>query len=343
MARINNKRGINQVPNTTDFNAKFVAPDISVKDLNSFVFFQGVRIKVYKSLWCPNRKSIDGSEHPIDCPLCDDQELIDVDPLDTFVAIQGQSKEQLINPEQIGYNWEEQTVLATFLSGVEVSYYTKVELQDYTNIFKELVQRQVTGQVVISSFTPTDYTASTGVVEVPDSVDTSLIRLNDIFTDSIGSRFVIEGDIVEDVGSKSFTILLNQTVDLNSGATVVRPDVDRLKFKAHSVDKIIDDTGIFYEEDADFIVDRNGDIEWLTTGSKPIDKAIYSILYNTLVSFRAIRAIHSNRFGTLKEKRAELEVAEYPQQWILKKLYLFRKEDSESGQKLEPNKIFPPE
>ena len=79
----------------------------------------------------------------------------------------------------------------------------------------------------------------------------------------------------------------------------------------------------------------------MVTNHKPPDKSLYTILYNTLVAFRAIRAMHSNRYGTDNTKKAEAETIEYPQQWVLKLLVLFNKKDSENGQKLEANSIFP--
>jgi len=345
MARRNKTRGSTQVPNNKDFNPKQIAPDISVRDLDTFIFQQGVRVKVYKTLWCPNRKSIDGAEHNISCPICLGTEFVDLDPIDTFAGIQSQTQEQLISPDDLGYQWKEQTVLATFSSGVELSYYTKVELTDYTNVHKELVQRQPGDIEVIASFTPVSYTASTGLIIVPDTVDLNTVVIGDVFVDSTSSRFVIRGDIDNTTGSKSFTIRKNQTVSTAIGATIRREDIDRLQFKAFCVDIIVDEDGLRYYESKDFEVDRNGDIHWLSGGAarKPADKKIYSIHYNTTVAYRAIRAIHSNRYGTESAKSNKIKVVEYPQQWVLKKLFLFKKEDSESGQQLDPNKIFPPE
>jgi hypothetical protein len=264
--RINTSRGSKERPNNTDFNLKQAATNIDYKDLNSFIWDQGVRIKVYKTLFCARVKSIDGSEHEINCPICNGSGFIDVSPTETVAAIQNQIRSNNINPDQIGTAWEEQTAFMTFLSGIELSYYTRIELMDYTNVYKQLVQRQV---------------------------------------------------------------------DTN---------IDRLQFKATSVDYLIDYDGIIYIPGNDFIVDRNGDIEWLigTGTKKPADKKIYSIHYNTLVAYRAIEAVHCDRFGSDGIKKDHLEVIEYPQMWKIKKLYLFHHEDSESGAKLNPNKLWSP-
>jgi len=337
--RVNKTRGSKSVPNTTNYNPKMVAPQIRVKDLNTMVFQQGVRVRVYKTLWCPNRKSIDGVEHEIDCKLCKGTSFIDIDCKESYAHIQSQTKEQLINPENTGYNKEEGVAFATFISDIELSYYSKIELMDYTHQIKELVQKQVGGSL-LTSFTPTSYTASTGVVVVPDTVDTYLIRVNDVFIDGNGARFPILGSFTYEDGSKSFKIAKNKTVSLLAGANVSRSNIDRLQHKAFSVDVLIDEDGKRYTQDADFEVDRNGDIRWLTA-NKPADKSIYTILYNTFVAYRAIRAMHSNRYGTDNTKVANAETIEYPQQWVIKLLILFKKSDSENGQELEANQIFP--
>lgn len=344
MARINKSRGPVVPSDTEKFNPKLISPNIRVKDLDTMVYQQGVRVKVYKTLWCPNVKSIDGMEHEINCPLCRGTEFIDTDCEETLAFIQGQQREHKINLEEIGTNWEEQTVLATFLSGVELTYYTKVELMDYTNLFVEMVQRQVTGGNAVPAFTPTGYDAETGYVTVDDTVDLYQVRNNMVFLDADNNRFAIEGTPINTTGSKKFFIGKDLSPNIGGASTIIIPDVDRLKFSAYQVNVLIDKCGDRYHEGQDFVIDRNGDIEWLSCpdARKPADASIYTIHYDTLVAFRAIRAIHSNRFLSNSEKRTEMEVVEAPQQWMLKKLYLFDKKDSESGQKLDPNKIFEP-
>ena len=263
--RINKYRGSKSVPNAEKYNPRQVPADIRVKDLNTLIYHQGVRVKVYQTLFCPNLKSIDGKEHNIDCQVCQGLNFIDLNPIETHAFIQGQSREVLFEANNTGTNFEEQTVLASFIGGIEISYYTRIELVDYAEIYKQLVQRQPFG------------------------------------------------------------------------------DIDRLHFKAVKMDAIIDQNGVQYFENTDFVLDRNGDIQWLSElGSKrPSANSIYSVHCRIAVSYRATRAIHCDRFGSNSFKTSDLEVVEFPVQWVLKKAFLFRKEDSESGQRLESNNVFP--
>lgn len=264
--RINTNRGPKDRPNNIDFNTKQSATNIDYKDLNSFIWDQGIRVRVYKTLFCPRVHSIDGAEHDISCTICNGSGFVDVDPIETIAAIQNQIREHNINPESIGTAWEEQTAYMTFLSGIELSYYARLELIDYTNIYKQLVQRQV------------------------------------------------------------------------------GTNVDRLQFKAVSVDYLIDYDGVIYIPGNDFVVDRNGSIEWIISigAKKPADKKVYSVHYNTLVAYRAITAMHCDRFGSDGIKKDHMEIILFPEQWKIKKLYLFHVSDSESGEKLNPNKLWSP-
>lgn len=336
MGKIKKVRGSKNPPNIKDFNNKFFSPDLDEKNFNSLVYSKGVRARVYRTLFCPNVKSIDGMEHDINCKLCGGSEFIDVDPIETQMFVQGHKREFNINPQDIGSNWEEQTVIASFLNTTEVSYFTRVDLLDYSELFKDVVQRQESTQTILS-FTPDSYDSSTGFISVSDDVDLSNVRTNQIFIDSLGTRFVIRCEVSNEEGNKGFKIKKNSVVSIGA-STIETVNVDRLRFKAISVDVIIDEDGKRYYDGSNFIVDRNGDIEWV--GDKPADKKTYGIHYYTLVSYRCMRALHSNRYASKSGKTDtnKIEVAIYPQQWVMKKLYLFDKNDSESGAKLLPNK-----
>jgi len=103
----------------------------------------GVRVKVYRTMHCPNVKSVDGAEHEIDCdiPGCNGSGWVDVAPIETLAFIQNQSLEKMPFVEgQVDGN----TVAATFLTGIELQYFTLVELIDFTDIFFQRVSRSNT-------------------------------------------------------------------------------------------------------------------------------------------------------------------------------------------------------
>ena len=112
--------------------------DLDVDKFARLLKQKGVRVKVYRSMYCPQVKSIDGSEHEIDCQLCNGSGYIDLHPINTLGFIQNQDLEKIQLPE----GWVDgNSVSATFPIGIELQYFTLVELLDFNDIFYEKIVR----------------------------------------------------------------------------------------------------------------------------------------------------------------------------------------------------------
>lgn len=219
---------------------------------------KGVNIRIYRTMYCPNVKSIDGAEHEIDCPLCNGSGYIDLDPINGKAFVQTQDLEKMVGME--GYH-DGNTVAATFQIGVELQYFTLVELCDFTEIYYQRVLRKV--------------------------------------------------------GS----------------------DVDALKYRACRINTVIDRLGARYYQDQDFKLDPNGNIMWLN-GRKPTDEEVYSIHYERHVQFRAVRAMHSNRFTQFKDLGQEkVEHIKMPEQWLIVKEFMLRRKDINTGNDILQNPV----
>jgi len=112
-------------------------------DLDPFKFERlieqkGVNVKVFRTSYCPKVKSVDGAEHEIDCVICNGSGFVDLDPICVKAFMQTQELEKMHNVE--GFVDGNQ-VLMTFPIGVELQYFTKVELEDFTDIFMQRVLR----------------------------------------------------------------------------------------------------------------------------------------------------------------------------------------------------------
>lgn len=239
------------------FNLKSFTVDLDFTKFDQMIEDQGVRVRVFKSLLCPNVKQIDGGEHEIDCTLCEEG-FIDEDPKEGFAFLQSQSLHTDFSKEG---RWDDSTVAATFLSSFELQYFSRIELLDFTTTFYERIQRQI-------------------------------------------------------------------------------GEIDRLKYKAHKINTLVDKDGVKYYEGTDLRLDPNGDIEWLTQ-NRPANKVIYSVHYDYPITFRAIEAIHINRFGQKSFKQDFKEPTQAPQQWKLKRDFLIDRKDLDSNP-LTKNKIHNP-
>ena len=73
--------------------------DLDPRKFDKLIKQKGVRVKVYRSMYCPKVKSIDGAEHEIDCDMCNGSGYIDLHPICTNSFIQNQELEKIQLPE----------------------------------------------------------------------------------------------------------------------------------------------------------------------------------------------------------------------------------------------------
>lgn len=119
-------------------------------------------------------------------------------------------------------------------------------------------------------------------------------------------------------------------------------NVDRLKYAACEI------VGVFtindqkvperYYPEVDFLLTPDGDIRWVGT-HRPDDDQIYSIYYKFHPTFRALKAIHRDRYSQFNRRPTNIEApnkqregATYvrlPETWILKRDFLIERDKNE--------------
>lgn len=114
--------------------------DLQVEDFDTLIDQKGVRMKVYRSMYCPNVKSVDGAEHEIDCNLCNGSAWLDRNPIETLGFIQNQGIERLLDSE--GGQHDGNSVLISFPIGIELQYFTLIELCDFTQLYFQRLMRK---------------------------------------------------------------------------------------------------------------------------------------------------------------------------------------------------------
>lgn len=113
--------------------------DLRVDDFDRLIEQKGVNFKVYRTSYCPNVKSVDGAEHEIDCQLCNGSGWIDRNPLCVKGFIQNQELERMLDASG---QHDGNSVLITFPIGIELQYFTLIELVDFTDIYFQRVMRK---------------------------------------------------------------------------------------------------------------------------------------------------------------------------------------------------------
>ncbi len=243
------------LPKKSEFNKKFPIVELDPVKLDMLIETQGVRVKVYQTMLCPNVKKIDSGEHEIDCKLCKGIGFIDHNFQQTWGFIQSQTLIREFAKEGV---WDDQNVACTFQTDIEVQYFAKIELMDFTTTFYELIQRQ-------------------------------------------------EGEL------------------------------DRLKYPAFSIQTLIDQHGVQYTYQKHFVLTESGDVKWINGFERPSIGTIYTIYYTYPITYRAVNAMHVNRFSQVAKKLDHKEPVQLNQQWLLKRDYLLTRQDLD-GNPLKPNK-----
>lgn len=130
--------------------------------------------------------------------------------------------------------------------------------------------------------------------------------------------------------------------------------IDVLKYPACEVLGLFDATDSTTKEEyhfgTDFRLDVNGNVEWLST-HKPSDRKIYTIYYRFHPVFRAIKAVHRDRYSQYNLRAQQIEApkttvgsatyVKLPETWVLKRDYLLEREDQQ-GSRIASNTFYDP-
>jgi hypothetical protein len=130
-------------------------------------------------------------------------------------------------------------------------------------------------------------------------------------------------------------------------------DTDKLKYSACKILGVFSATGNTkeeYFEGADFQVDVNGNIKWVGA-HKPADRDIYSIYYQHHPVFRAVQALHRDRYSQYNIRPDSIQApkktvdgrtyVKLPETWILKRDYLIERRD-QAGDLIPDNQNYDP-
>ena len=114
--------------------------DLNVPELDNLIDDQGIRLRIVPSLLCPNRTDLSGTNHHLDCEVCNGNEAVDLESecFETFGAIQSIRHEKTF---EISGIWDEKDATVTLKSEDRIYYWYKIIVLDFASIFNELVKR----------------------------------------------------------------------------------------------------------------------------------------------------------------------------------------------------------
>lgn len=93
---------------------------------------------------------------------------------------------------------------------ISINLASAIEMKDLATLsdFAEEVTTTLTAAqtTVLTTFVPTSYDTTTGIIRVPDGADLSNVSTNMLFVDTAGTQFAILGGLDDTVGSKMLNI-----------------------------------------------------------------------------------------------------------------------------------------
>lgn len=317
--------------------------DLNPSEFDRLIKQKGTMCKIYRTTYCPNVKSVDGAEHEIDCTICNGSGFIDLDPICTYVFIQTQEFDKM--PQIEGFV-DGNTVLMTFPIGVEMQYFTKIELHDFTDVFPQRVMRKPGSLVDVLKYsacrvnlvigkngkryyqdtdfainfdgnikwlTPGDQQLLT-FSAVPDS-GTFLLTRNAVSTAPIpfdATATVVQASLRALVGLENVTVV----GDFTAGFTITFIGVDAPVSAINKTSNLLN--GVTPVTIA--VSDKS------KSAKKPNDNQPYAIHYEAKTQYRARAAAHSNRFTQFAAGPA-VEHIKMPEQWYCTKEFLVKRTD----------------
>lgn len=328
--------------------------DLDPSKFDALIAQKGVIAKVYRTLYCPNVKSVDGAEHEIDCEICNGSGFLDVDPICVPVFIQSQELHELPNIEGLV---DGNTIQVTFPIGVEVQYFTKIVLHDFTTVFPQRVLRKKGSLTDVLKYPACRVNvlvqhSNGSLVQYYQDMDFAIDNNGNIKWLTPGDQQLLAFSAVPDSGT--FTITQNghttASIPFNANAAAVQVALRAMTG--------YEDVMVSGDFTAGFLVTWIGidsPVSLATTTSallngvtavtihttdrskkarKPNDNRPYSIHYAALTQYRARAAIHANRFTQFATGN-QVQQVKMQEQWYCTKEFLVKRTDKFTNVELE--------
>jgi hypothetical protein len=325
--------------------------DLIPGDFDRLIKQKGAMCKVFRTTFCPNVKSVDGAEHEIDCTICNGSGFIDLDPICTYVYIQAQELDKLPNIEGLV---DGNTVMMTFPIGVELQYFTKVELHDFTDIFPQRVMRKPGSLVDVLKYSACRVNVLIGKdgTRYYQELDFTLDLNGNILWLTPGAQQLLTFSAIPDAGTFTITFGSDTTAAIPFSA-----DDEAVETALRAIEGLEDIlvTGDFEDGFRVTFVGVDAPVAMATASSSltlvaaPVDVTItnaskkarkpnnnepYSIHYEAHTQYRVRAAIHSNRFTQVASGSA-VEHIKMPEQWYATKEFLVKRTDGFTGEELQ--------
>lgn len=316
--------------------------DLDPAAFDRLLLQKGTDCRIYRTMYCPKVKSVDGAEHEIDCNLCAGTGFIDFDPICARVMIMSQALEKLPKVEGMV---DGNTVLMTFPIGIELQYFTRIELENYHDIFFQNVMRNPRANTDVLKYRAVNINGlidSNGVRYYPGT-DFEINTDGNIKWLGVTQQRTLAFSAVPTGGQWEFRYGQTPVGTYGSGlvAATLQADIrtatgiaNALVTGSYAAGFVLSFPGTqtllkpFYAES----LGLNAGTPFVTItltdqaigGRKPAPNQPYAIHYEACQRFRLTTAVHVNRF-TQVAKDSQVEFVKLPEQWYAAKEFFPRR------------------
>jgi hypothetical protein len=114
--------------------------DIFPADYDAAIEDQGVRVRIVPAVLCPNRTSLEDTNHVLDCPVCNGDEVVNLESEceESWAYIQGIKLDKNFQAQGI---FDMKDAMITVQSHVKLYYWYKVEIVDFPSTYNQLLKR----------------------------------------------------------------------------------------------------------------------------------------------------------------------------------------------------------
>lgn len=114
--------------------------DLVPAEFDNLIEDQGIKVLITPTALCPNRDSIEGTNHKLDCPICHGDEVLEITSkaIETWAFVQGVNLDKRYEGNGV---FDMKDSQMTVPANVRISYMYKVEILDFSATFNQLVIR----------------------------------------------------------------------------------------------------------------------------------------------------------------------------------------------------------
>lgn len=118
--------------------------DLIPEEFESIIEAQGARVRITPSMMCPNKTSLEDTNHALDCPICFGDEVLDLcdQSIEDWALIQSINLDKKFDVKGI---FDLKDAQLTVRQGVRLYYWYKIEILDFSSVYNQLVKRESGG------------------------------------------------------------------------------------------------------------------------------------------------------------------------------------------------------